>query len=120
MARHHHLHSPYRRGFYSLGLIAAMLTLGTLTLHSLEKFSYVDSFYFTSMIATGQGPVGNPAIQTVAGKLFISVFAFLSVGILLASLGFVFGPFLGKLWHIGILKFEEEIGILPKEKDKRG
>ena len=114
----HHYHSPLNRGLYSLGLVMAILFIGTVGIHRLENFSYVDSFFFTSMIATGQGPVGSLAPRTVTGKIFTSALAFVSVGTLLAALGFVFGPFLGKLWRIGVLKLEEEIQVLSGKEKK--
>ena len=114
----HHYHSPLNRGLYSLALVAGILLIGTVGIHVFENFSYVDSFFFTSMIATGQGPIGSLVPRTVAGKLFTSALAFVSVGTLLAALGFVFGPFLGKLWRIGVLKLEEEIQILSKKEKK--
>ena len=113
----HHLHSPYRRGLYSLLLVLSILALGTAGIHGLEGFSWIDSFFFTSMIATGQGPIGSLVPQTTSGKIFTSALAFVSVGALLAALGFVFGPLLGKLWRIGVMKLEEEIELLQK-KDK--
>ena len=112
MSKRHHYHSPLNRGLYSLGLIVSVMLLGTLTIHHLENFSYIDSFYFTSMIATGQGPIGDLSLKTTAGKLFTSAFSFISVGALLATLGFLFGPFLGKLWKVGVMKFEEELEVL--------
>ena len=112
--RRHHYHSALNRGFYCLLLIAFILLLGTWGIHKLEKFSLIDSFYFTSMIATGQGPAPTIAPQTSAGKIFTSFLAFISAGAMIASLGFLFGPFLGKLWRIGVLKFEEELEHLKK------
>lgn len=116
----HHLHSPLNRGLYSLGLVVGIMLIGTFGIHAIENFSYIDSFYFTSMIATGQGPIGTLSPQTTAGKLFTSALAFISVGVLLASLGFLFGPFLGKLWKVGTMKFEEELEVLRhgSKKDK--
>ncbi len=114
----HHYHSPLNRGLYSLGLVLSVVLIGTVGIHLIEKFSYIDSFYFTSMIATGQGPVGSLSPQTPAGKLFTSALAFISVGTLLAALGFLFGPFLGKLWRIGVIKFEEEIQTLRHDEKK--
>ena len=118
MAKHHY-HSPYKRGFYSLALLVGVVAFGTFGIHFLENFSYVDSFFFTSMIATGQGPVGSLVPHTTQGKLFTSALAFISVGTLLAAMGFVFGPFLGKLWRIGVLKLEEEIHLLEKHRPKK-
>ncbi len=116
--RKHHYHSAFNRGLYSLALVLGIVLIGTFGIHFLENFSYIDSFYFTSMIATGQGPVGSLTPQTTAGKIFTSALAFVSVGALLASLGFLFGPFLGKLWRIGVLKLEEEIKSLHHEEKK--
>ncbi len=115
----HRYHSMLTRGLHSLALIAAMLLFGTIGFHLIEKFSYIDSFYFTSMIATGQGPAPSISPVTSAGKLFTSVFAFISVGAMVAALGFVFGPLMGKLWKVGIVKFEEELETLHLKKDKK-
>ena len=94
------------------------MAIGTIGAHLIEKFSYMDSFYFTSMIATGQGPVGALTPVTPLGKLFTSLLAFVSVGSMLAAFGFLFGPFLGKLWRIGVLKLEEELHQLSKHNGK--
>ena len=78
-------------------------------MHLIEGFALLDSFYFTSMILTGQGPVSELSVETGTGKIFVSLMAFISAGIVVASFGFLFGPFLGKLLHIGALKFEKEV-----------
>ncbi len=114
--RKHHLHSPYNRGFYTLLLILVVLGVGTLGMHLIEGFSYLDSFYFISMIATGQGPPPILNINTALGKIFVSFMAFLSVGSMVAAFGFLFGPFLGKLWRIGVFKFEKELHHLSSKK----
>ena len=87
---------------------------GVAGIHLIERLSWVDAFYFMSMIATAQGPTITP--QTALGKIFASVMAFISAGCVVASLGFLFGPFLGKLFKIGVDKFEEEIEFLEKNK----
>ncbi len=115
----HHYHSVLNRGLYSLALVVFILGGGTVGMHVLEGFSYIDSFYFTSMIATGQGPPPLVSPVTVSGKLFTSLLAFISVGAMVASLGFIFGPLLGKLWKVGIVKFEEEMESLHSRKDKK-
>ncbi len=116
--REHHYHSFRNRGLYCLGLAAFVLLLGTLGMHFLEGFSYIDSFYFTCMIATGQGPPPAIAPVTLVGKLFTCMVAFVSVGTMVASLGFLFGPFFGKLWKIGVFKLEEELHHLHQTKQK--
>jgi len=64
--------SFWRRAVYSFLLIAAIVVIGTLTMHALEGWSYLDSFYFTSFIATGQGPPGNLAVNDAGGKIVAS------------------------------------------------
>ena len=114
--KRHHYHSPWRRALYSFLLVASVLLIGTVGMHHIEHMSYMDAFYFMSMIATAQGPITVPTTET--GKLFAAVMAFLSVGFVLASLGFLFGPFLGKLWKVGEERFEEEghLGEKPYQK----
>jgi hypothetical protein len=87
-------------------MIATIMIIGTVGVHFIEKMPYLDAFYFMSMIATGQGPFYTPG--TALGKIFVAIMAFLSVGIGVAALGFLFGPFMGELWHIGRIKFEEK------------
>ena len=103
----HRYHSLGKRASYSLILIASVLLLGTAGFHRLEKLSYLDAFYLTSMLATAQGPSQAPI--TVAGKFFASFMAFLSVGIVVAAIGFLFGPFLGELWKIGHERHDEQL-----------
>ncbi len=50
--RHHRYHSPWRRGGYSFLLVAVIMTIGTLGMRYFEHLSYLDAFYFMSMIAT--------------------------------------------------------------------
>ena len=103
----HHYQSPYKRGILSFLLVSVVMTVGSLGMHFIEKMSYLDAFYFMSMIATAQGPMMTPA--TSAGKIFTAFMAFISVGTVVAALGFIFGPFLGKLWHIGVEHLEKEL-----------
>ena len=91
-----------------------MLLIGTVGMRNIEHVSWLHAFYFISMIATAQGPPEMPA--TGAGQIFASLMAFISVGTVFASLGFLFGPFFGLLWRIGLEKFEGEIHIIKKDK----
>ena len=116
--RHHHYRSHWRRGLYSFISVASVMAVGTVGMHRLEGMSYLDAFYFMSMIATAQGPTMTPA--TGAGKLFTSFMAFISVGSIVASLGFFFGPFFGQLWKVGVeLLEEEEARLLGKRDGKK-
>ena len=102
-----HYHSSFKRGLWSFLLVASVMIVGTIGIHWLEGTSYLDAFYMMSMIATAQGQSVIPT--TPAGKLFVSLMAFVSVGFVVASLGFFFGPFFGQLWRIGMEKMEEEL-----------
>jgi len=104
---HHHYRSHWRRGAYALSLVSVIVAIGTVGMHHLEGMSYLDAFYFISMIATAQGTSTIPA--TVAGKLFAAFMAYVSVGSVVAALGFFFGPFFGQLWHAGVKWLEDEV-----------
>lgn len=101
----HHLHSIYHRAFYAFLVLSIIMSIGTIGLHCIEKMGYLDAFYFMSMVATAQGPTSAPV--TALGKIFVAFMAFIAVGAGAASIGFLFGPFFGKLWHIGIARLEE-------------
>lgn len=107
MKHSHHYRSHWKRGVYSLLLILVVVAGGTIGIHYLEHMPYLDAFYFMSMIATAQGTSQVPA--TAAGKLFAAFMAFVSVGAVVAALGFFFGPFFGQLWHWGVKWIEDEI-----------
>jgi uncharacterized oligopeptide transporter (OPT) family protein len=103
------------RAAYSMALIAAVELIGTVAMHAIEGWSYLDSFYFTSFIATGQGPPGNLLPGSALGKVFSSFLAFISVGTVITALLFLFGPFLGRVLKVGEEKLEE----IEKEVEKR-
>ena len=107
LTKHHrHYRSASKRGLFSFLIVTVVMTVGTFGMHFLEGLSYLDSFYFISMIATAQGPTLTPL--TAAGKIFAALMSFVSVGAVVASLGFLFGPFLGQLWKIGVEVIEKE------------
>ena len=85
-------------------------------MHLLEGWSYVDSFYFISLIATAQGPTAIPRTDTA--KIFAALFAFVSVGAVLSALVFVFGPLLGTLAKIGFEYVEKEEAKIEHELKK--
>jgi voltage-gated potassium channel len=109
--------SIWRRAVYALALIVAVVLIGTVAMHAIEGWSYLDSFYFTSFIATGQGPPSNLQPDSPLGKVFSSVLAFISVGTVITALLFLFGPFLGRVLREGEEKLEE-IGKEVKELEK--
>ena len=109
--------SIWRRAAYAFALIVAVVLVGTLAMHAIEGWSYLDSFYFTSFIATGQGPPSNLQPDSPLGKVFSSILAFVSVGTVITALLFLFGPFLGRVFREGEEKLEG-IGREAKELGK--
>ena len=100
--------SIWKRAARSVVLILGILAIGMEGMHLIERMPYVDAFYFMSMLATAQGPAATPA--TVGGKLFASVMAFVSVGTVVTSLVYVFGPFLTLVMRESEKWFKEEEG----------
>lgn len=64
-------------------LLITLLVIGTYFYHLVEGFSFVDSFYLTSVTLTTVG-YGDFAPVTDAGKIFTSIYSFISVGTFLA------------------------------------
>jgi uncharacterized membrane protein len=65
------------------------------------------------MLATAQGPASTPA--TAAGKIFASILAFVSIGVVIVALGFLFGPFLGRVMRMEERKLERDEHALAKD-----
>ena len=94
-----------RRGAFSIVGIAIVVAFTMVGLHYIEGYSYLNAFYFTAMLATGEGP--NTAPVTAAGKVFVGVKAFVSVGTVVGSLIFIFGPLFTRIAREGIEIVEE-------------
>lgn len=110
---HYRYHSLFRRALYSFIIVISVLVIGTVAFHYIEHYSYVDSFYFVSMLATAEGPATTPA--TALGKIAAAIIAFVSIGAVVFSLGFIFGPFFGKLIRMEEEKVEREEHVIEKD-----
>lgn len=106
-----------RRALYSLSAVVAVLALGTIGFHLLERVSYVDGFYFESMMAAGQGPPF--ALTTDSGKIFASMMGFASVLTVIASFVLNILPTLGRLWRDGLELVEKEAKTLEEDLAKK-
>jgi len=103
-----------RAGIALLALFLVMV-IGTVGIKLLTPWDWVYSFYFMTMIATAEGPPGQP--PSVAADIFIAVMAFVSIGTLITAIGTLFGPYLGYLFSKGVSFAEKE---LEKKKLKEG
>ncbi|MCL4519562.1 MAG: hypothetical protein M1587_10235 [Thaumarchaeota archaeon] len=103
----HPLSPLTRRTIYAVIAVALVMTVGTVGMKSLTGWSWIDSFYFMSMVATAQGPPSSP--PTFWSKIFASIMAFVSIGTLITAVGTIFGPFLGYVFHKGVMFAEKEL-----------
>jgi voltage-gated potassium channel len=78
------------RAVVALALVGSILTVGTLGYSRIEGQPLLQSFYYMSMIFTAQGPPTIP--KTEAGLVFSAIMAYISIGVLVSSIGFIFGP----------------------------
>jgi len=106
-------HSLARRGAYAFAIVAGLVLVGTLAMHTIEGMPYLDAFYFVSMIATAQGPAIIPS--TAGGKIFAALLSFVAVGTVVAALGYLFGPFFRWALITSVHKLEEEERLLEEK-----
>ena len=99
--------SPFkRRALFSIVVLAIVMAIGTVGMMFLEGWDPVTSFYFMALLATAEGPALSPL--TVAGKLFASLMAFLSIGAAISAITFTFGPLFGYAIKEGFTYVEKE------------
>jgi hypothetical protein len=109
----HPLSPLARRTAYACLVIIIVMTIGTTGIWLLTGWDWVDSFYFMAMIATAQGPPNQPPND--AAKIFAAAMAFVSIGSLVTAIGTIFGPYLGYLFHKGVLFADREVARLETE-----
>jgi hypothetical protein len=89
---------------YSMSLIGFGLLTGILGYHLFAGLNWMDSFYNTSMILTGMGPVAD--MTSVSAKLFSSFYALFSGIIFLSTIAIFFAPIAHRILHIFHLENE--------------
>jgi len=80
------LRDPEFRGL--LLFVAGILATGTVFYHGLEKWGWLDSFYFSVTTLTTVG-YGDFSPQTTGGKIFTIVYIFMGVGVILGFINAV-------------------------------
>src|SRR5256712_13234050 len=99
--------SPFKkRAFFAIVVLAIVMAIGTIGMMLLEGWDSVTSFYFMALLATAEGPALSPL--TVAGKLFASLMAFVSIGAAISAITFTFGPLFGSVLKEGFAYIEKE------------
>lgn len=78
----------HRRAPVTFALINILIiqTTGTVLFHFLEKWSYIDSFYYTGMLITTIGTY-DPFPHNSLTKIFAVIFAFYAITLFLYCLG---------------------------------
>lgn len=64
-----------------ISLVVFTIATGTIFYHVVEKFSYVDAYYF-SVVTLATVGYGDLSPQTTAGKIFTTFYIFIGVGII--------------------------------------
>src|SRR2546426_10646488 len=99
--------SPFKmRELFSILILAIVMAIGPIGMMLLEEWDPVTSFYFMALLATAEGPALSPL--TVAGKLFASLMAFVSIGAAISAITFTFGPLFGSVVKEGFAYVEKE------------
>ena len=86
-----------RNGVIGSLLLLFSLFIGMLGYHFFEGLSWLDSMLNASMILGGMGPVAP--LQTIAGKVFASLYALYSGVVLLAAVGILAAPIFHRFLH---------------------
>ena len=111
---------------YSLVVIGILLLVGTIFFNQVEGWSYVDSFYFSTITLTTIG-YGDLVPTHDHSKAFTSLYALLGVGVMLYILSSVVAAHLLQPIHFGkifsvlgkLSHHEREIKKLKKEIKKK-
>lgn len=74
---------------------AATIGVGTVFYHFIEKWNWVDSYYFSVVSLTTVG-YGDPAPATVAGKIFTTFYLIVGISIIAALINNLIKNFIYK------------------------
>ncbi|MCR4335228.1 MAG: potassium channel family protein [archaeon] len=100
------------------GSIIGLLTIGTVFYHLLERWDWVDSFYFTGVTLLTIG-YGDLVPTTDIAKIFTVLFALTGVSTFLFSLSIITEYYFEKreqrLNNGGMLDYAQKIGIAGDE-----
>jgi len=105
--------SRLRRAFYAVSGIVVVMIIGTVGFREIEGMTWVNSFYFESMLATGQGP--PITLASDAGKIFASVMAFASITTVFTALVVTLMPIISQLWREGLERAEKDVKGIARD-----
>jgi hypothetical protein len=98
-----------RNAAIAAGVVGGALAIGMTGYHQLGGLGWVESFYYASMILSGEGPPLDPQSLTSAGlqrlHLFAGFYALFSGVTFITMVGVLFAPAIHRFLH----KFHLEI-----------
>lgn len=115
--RSHFVRGMVHNAAIASGLIGGGLGIGMAGYHSLGRMSWVDSFYYASMILAGEGPPADPSYLTGEGlahlHLFAGFYALFSGVTFITLMGVLFAPAIHRFlhrFHLEITAPEDDTG----------
>jgi hypothetical protein len=109
--RSHFVRGMVHNAAIATGLIAAGLAIGMAGYHWLGGMSWLEAFYYASMILAGEGPPADPPNLTGEGlahlHLFAGFYALFSGVTFITLMGVLFAPALHRFLH----RFHLEITV---------
>jgi predicted branched-subunit amino acid permease len=101
--RAHFIRGILRNASIAAGLIGGGLAIGMTGYHSLGEMSWLEAFYYSSMILAGEGPPADPANLTGLAlahlHLFAGFYALFSGVTFITLVGVLFAPALHRFLH---------------------
>jgi len=101
--RSHFVRGMVHNGAIAFGLIGAGLGIGMAGYHSLGEMSWLEAFYYSSMILAGEGPPADPSYLTGEAlahlHLFAGFYALFSGVTFITLMGVLFAPALHRFLH---------------------
>ncbi|HEX9309373.1 MAG TPA: hypothetical protein VF887_01060 [Gemmatimonadaceae bacterium] len=91
-----------RNAGIATGVIAGGLLIGMLGYHGLGRLSWEESFYYSSMILSGEGPPPDPLLSGAALThlhIFAGLYALFSGVTFITMVGVLFAPALHRFLH---------------------
>ncbi len=94
-----------RYGLFAILVISLSLAFGITGYHYIGELSWLDSFYMSSMILTGMGPVAE--MVSDSAKVFSSLYALYSGIAFLSVTAVFFAPIIHRILHVLHVEQEE-------------